>query len=220
MAYSDFTLASAIRKLDLTMTSPVDLFRSIEPVEVRPSFAELLADQIPVATAVHTEKARSELIVVPILMEARRQSKNRGSFFSGVAFDVSPELGLNGICDYLLSRSPNQFIVGPPVLALVEAKNDSIQGGLGQCVAEMVAAQVFNSRQADEPGTDLSLTPIYGAVTTGSLWRFLRLRGSELEIDSTEYGLQSVGKILAIVLECLAEPSVRPRLLIAGDLTL
>ena len=205
MAYSDFTLESAIQRLGLTMSPPVDMFAALPPVPVRPMFAELLVDQITVATAVHTEKARSELIVVPILMEARRQAGRPTSFFSGVPFDVSPELGLNGICNFLLCLSPNQFIIGPPVLAVVEAKNDSIRGGLGQCAAEMVAAQLFNQKQAID---DFAGQPdlLYGAVTTGSLWRFLRLQGAQLQIDQSEYTPDQVGKILAILMECLSYP--------------
>ena len=212
MAYSDFTLESAIRRFALTLHAPVDLFAAVAPVLLRKSFDELLREQIPVATAVHTEKARSELIVVPILMEARRQSRSPTSFFSGVSFDVSPELGLNGVCDYLISRSPNQFIVGPPVLAVVEAKNDSIRGGLGQCVAEMVAARLFNKYEPLDSSPDPTGV-IHGAVTTGSLWRFLRLRGTELQIDKVEYTLDHVEKILAVLIACLAS-TIAP---ISGD---
>ena len=206
MAYSDFTLPTVVQRFSLTMGQPVDLYGVLPPAPIRPALAEMLDEQVPIATAIHTEKARSELIVAPILMEAWRLGDRQSSFFSGVPFDVSPQDGLVGICDFLLSRSPNQFILGPPVLVVVEAKNDSIQGGLGQCVAEMVAARIYNGRQAD-----ISTAPppgvIHGVVTTGSLWRFLRLQGDRLEIDRVEYMLGSVGKILAILVDCLTGPA-------------
>ena len=44
----------------------------------------------------NTEKARSELIIAPILMEAIRLARPPVSLFSGAAFDVDKEQGLNG----------------------------------------------------------------------------------------------------------------------------
>lgn len=67
--------------------------------------------------------------------------------FSGREFNLSPENGLTGFCDFLISKSSEQIIIKAPVIALVEAKNDNIQSGLGQCIAEMVAAQLFNQQK-------------------------------------------------------------------------
>jgi len=206
MAYSDFTLELAISKFSLTMSTDDDLHGLIDPVKISPILDELLTDQVPFATASHSEKARSELIIVPILMEARKRSGRPVGFFSGVPFDVAPEKGLNGVCDFLFSRSSNLFLIGPPVFALVEAKNDSIRGGLGQCIAEMVAAQIYNERQPPESSIERSPV-IHGAVTTGSLWRFLRLEGNRVQIDRIEYNLDEVGKIVAILIDCLVGPT-------------
>lgn len=205
MAYSDFTLEAVIRTFALRLDDRGDLFKTLAAVDRGPLLREILADNVPLATAIHTEKARSELIVVPILIEAWKRTGRRVSLFSGVAFDVDPVRGLNGICDFLLSRSRNQFVLGPPVLAVVEAKNDSIRSGLGQCVAEMVAAQIFNARQPVDPSL-LQPVTIHGAVTTGSLWRFLRLEGDQLQIDLVEYTLDQVDEILAILIACLLGP--------------
>jgi hypothetical protein len=57
----------------------------------------------------------------------------------------------------------------------------------------MVAAQAFNAHEDQEE------LPVYGAVTTGSIWRFLKLKGSALWIDRPEYYLHQLGKILSIV---------------------
>jgi len=216
MAYSDFTLESVVRSFSLQLDDRTDLFKILAPLDQGSSLREILADNVPLATAIHTEKARSELIVVPILLEAWKRTGRRVSLFSGIAFDVDMEKGLNGVCDFLVSRSPNQFILGPPVLALVEAKNDSIRGGLGQCVAEMVAAQIFNTRQQADPSLIKPIT-IHGAVTTGSLWRFLRLWGDQLQIDIAEYTLDNVGEILAILTDCLTTTDASTRPGIVGD---
>ena len=76
---------------------------------------------------------------------------------------------------------------------LVEAKKENINAGLGQCVAEMLAARIFNERSGNE------IPAIYGSVTTGSIWKFLKLEGSVINIDLTEYYLKDVNKILGIL---------------------
>jgi transketolase C-terminal domain/subunit len=81
------------------------------------------------------------------------------------------------------------------VITIVEAKNENIIGGLGQCIAEMVAAQIFNQRQS------LDIPVIYGVVTSGTAWRFLMLSGNKVSIDLVEYYINQVEIILAILLK-------------------
>lgn len=109
-------------------------------------------------------------------------------------FSVDPNSGLAGVCDFLLSRSPEQLVVTAPVVAVVEAKNESIRDGMGQCIAEMVAAQVFNGRE------DNAIGAVYGAVTTGTSWRFLSLSERVLVIDLNEYLILQPERILGILL--------------------
>jgi activator of 2-hydroxyglutaryl-CoA dehydratase len=78
-------------------------------------------------------------------------------------------------------------------MMLVEAKKEDILAGLGQCVAEMVAAQIFNEREGNE------ISVIYGTVTSGTNWKFLKLEGQVIEIDLNEYYLSDVNKILGIL---------------------
>ena len=47
--------------------------------------------------AMNTEKARSEMIIAPILMEAVRLSGYRLNLFSGLTLDVDKERGLTGV---------------------------------------------------------------------------------------------------------------------------
>lgn len=96
-----------------------------------------------------------------MLLEVRRQVQRRISLFSGVEFTVDPSRGLNGVCDYLLSLSPEQLTIEAPVVSIVEAKNDNLKSGLGQCMAEMVAAWLFNQSKGRE------LRRVYGVVPRG-----------------------------------------------------
>ena len=136
-----------------------------------------LDDNLTVALLVSTEKVRSEMIVAPVLMEVRRQVQRRIAVFSGTDFNVDPDQGLNGTCDFLLSLSPEQLTIEAPAVVIVEAKRDDINGGLPQCMASMAAAQLFNRRRG------LDIPRVYGTVTTGDSWVFMRLEGDTVVLN-------------------------------------
>ena len=136
-------------------------------------------------------------MISPVLVEVRRQFGGRISLFSGVDFTVDAEAGLSGVCDFLFSLSPLQLIVQAPVVAVVEAKNDNIKSGLGQCVAELLAAQRFNAQRG------LELPHLYGVVTTGSAWKFLRLSGVDVMVDESEYHIGQPEMILGILVSII-----------------
>jgi hypothetical protein len=143
--------------------------------------------------ATGSEKARSELIISPVLMEVRQILQQRISFFSGEEFTVDETVGLNGTCDFLLSRSTELIDIEAPVFILVEAKKADLKSGLGQCAAEMVAAQRFNSQKRQDIET------VYGCVSNGTQWRFMQLQKHELTVDLNDYPLPPVAQILAFV---------------------
>ncbi len=179
MAYRDFTLEKALDAFALTVET-AHLNAEAAPFEPSEHLAFALGENLELASAISTEKARSELLIAPVLLEIRRHNGYRVNFFSGSEFNVDAAAGLTGFCDYLLSLGANSYRVGVPVVAVVEAKNENLKGGLGQCIAEMVAARRFNER-------DGRRIPIGGAVTTGTLWQFLRLTDETVTIDPTEY---------------------------------
>lgn len=193
MAYGNFTLEQLIEQFDLTFKESSGLFAPIPGIEASDLLKVTLAEGVDLAVALSTEKARSELIIMPVMLELRRKFRTRISLFSGIDFTVSPELGLNGICDYLVSRTPEQLLVKSPVIMLVEARNENLKVGFPQCIAEMIAAQQFNQQKKNP------VDVIYGVVTIGTLWRFLRLSSRLVEIDSSEYHISDVEKILGIL---------------------
>lgn len=193
MSYSQFSIDTVETTLGITIVETVGIFADTPPVEYSDFLAQTLKKYVPLALAIGTEKARSELILTPILVELKELLQNQISLFSGREFNVSPEKGLTGFCDFLISKSSEQIIIKAPVIALVEAKNDNIQSGLGQCIAEMIAAQLFNQQKENEIKT------IYGSVTTGTNWKFMRLSGQIIEIDLNEYFINDVNKILGIL---------------------
>ena len=193
MAYSNFTLRTVREAFDLEETDTAHLFAGSEPMAPSGLLTAVLARNIPLATAIGTEKAKSEMIVADVLVELREQLEHRISLFSGIDFNVDDESGLTGVCDFLISLSPVQFGIEAPVIVLVEAKNDNLEVGLGQCVAEMVAAQRFNAEKGNE------ILRVYGATTTGVLWRFLKLEEKKLHIDMAVYQIAQCDKVLGIL---------------------
>ena len=152
-----------------------------------------LNENVFLATAINTEKARSELIIAPVLLEVRRILNFQIGFFSGSEFNVDLQAGLSGYCDYILTASKEAYEIRTPVVTLAEAKNESIKSGLGQCIAQMVAAQLFNQRNAE------AISSIYGAVTTGTDWKFLKLTDKTIWIDKRDYFINEVSQILGIL---------------------
>ena len=193
MAYSDFSLAKVSKIFELKILDAVNMFSAIPELESSNFLVETLLYTVPLAISSNTEKARSEMIIAPILIELRKQLNSEISFFSGIDFTIAPEKGLNGNCDFLISRSPELLILTAPVIIIVEAKKENINGGLGQCVAEMLGARIFNEREGND------IPAIFGAVTSGTNWRFLKLKDQVIEIDLTEYYLRDVNKILGIL---------------------
>lgn len=199
MADGNFTLAQLKKTFGLCFEESSGLFANLPRVDGSEGLVWTLSEGIDLAVAIGTEKARSEMIITPVLMELRRLYKSQISLFSGVDFTVSPEQGLNSVCDYLISYSKEQLLIQSPVIMLVEAKNENLKVGLPQCIAEMVAAQQFNQQEND-------IAVIYGAVTIGTTWQFLRLKGQVVEIDLMQYPIQNnLSQILGVLSSALAE---------------
>jgi hypothetical protein len=192
MAYRDFTFPQVQQDLGLTLHER-DLFSDVPPAALREEFRAAVAESATLALAVNTEKAKSEFIIAPILLELRRLLGGSFGLFSGVELDVDPSRGLNGYCDFLITKEPRQFVLVAPLVAIVEAKNDNLRTGLGQCIAEMYAAQLFNQQSA------APIERVFGVVTTGSAWKFLQLQGAVLALDLVEYYIDNLAKILGIL---------------------
>lgn len=192
MAYSDFTFDRLQNDLQLVIDES-DLYSSIPPIAISHILKEILRENVPLGLANNTEKARSELLISPILVELRKTLNHKISLFSGIEFNIDPAKGLNGVCDFLISASPTQIMLTAPIIQVVEAKNENIKSGIPQCVAEMCAAQVFNAQKK------LSFPILYGVVTIGSSWKFMQLQENTITIDTMEYFIDNAGKILGIL---------------------
>ena len=199
MAYSDFTLKKIKSELNIKIVEKNSVFSHIKSVEISSYLKNTLKRNIPLALAINTEKARSEMIIVNILLEIKEKFSDKISLFSGIDFNVDKEKGLTGFCDFIFSNSPEQLYLDSPVITITEAKNENIVSGLGQCIAEMYASQIYNEKE----GYDLS--SVYGGVTTGDEWKFVKLTKDTAYIDADNYYINDIGKIVGILTDMVQQ---------------
>lgn len=197
MSYADFTMQKIREELSFEIiNAPLNL-KVEKNFSLNPSFKKILNEGIQLASAIDNEKARSEFIVAPLLLRLKAALNNEISIFSGTELNVDKEKGLNGVCDFLIAKSDKQYILTHPIIALVEAKNSNVYSGLGQCMAEMVAARLYNQKY------NIDSKIIYGIVTTGSEWKFLTLEDNTITIDNNEYFISEVHKLFGILISVI-----------------
>lgn len=191
MLYSQFTTITKVKEaFQLSTLEGVRFLPEIAPISPSETLRDYLEETVPIAIATGSEKAWSELIITPVLVEVRRILNREISLFSGEDFTIDESLGLNGRCDFLISRSLEMLEIEAPAIVIIEAKQADLKTGIGQCVAEMVAAQKFNESK------NKSISTIYGSVSNGVQWQFLQLREQTISIDLTIYSLPPVEQIL------------------------
>ncbi len=188
-SYSHFT-ATDLAGLGISVVTAV-LFSNIS--KIKPSAWLLQTFSYNKNFPVSTEKARSEFLVAPILVEIKQQNLDKLTIFSGYQFDIDKERGLKGFCDYLISKKSNAAFIESPVVALVEVKKDQdLVEAAPQCIAEMYAATIFNEKNK-------TLIPvIFGVITTGYEWLFLKLENKEVIIDTRRYSITDLEDLLGV----------------------
>ncbi len=197
MAYSEFlNLKQVEKKLGLNTTDLVLFPPPVPFVTISSRLQEdiVYAKKMPLLS----EKAKSELVIAPILREIKTQNPNF-NYFSGYTFDVDSSQSLTGICDFLFTLNTAKNSIKAPVICLVEAKNRTIDEGFGQCAAEMYAAKLYNEQE----GEDINV--IYGCVTNAYDWCFMKLENNVVYVDIDRYYLNRVDEIVGIMLHILEQ---------------
>uniref|UniRef100_B8HKN8 Type I restriction enzyme R protein N-terminal domain-containing protein n=1 Tax=Cyanothece sp. (strain PCC 7425 / ATCC 29141) TaxID=395961 RepID=B8HKN8_CYAP4 len=192
MPYSQFTTIRKVKEaFNLTTVEGDRFIPAVAPISPSDLLAGTLKETLPIVATSGSEKARSEGIIYPVLLEVRRMLDRTISLFSGEDFTIEEAVGLNGTCDFLLTRSTEVLEIEAPTVVIVEAKKTDLKTGLGQCIAEMVAAQRFNEEKGN------MIPTIYGSVSNGIQWQFLKLEQQVVTIDLTIYPLPPVDQILS-----------------------
>ncbi len=112
--------------------------------------------------ALDSEAARRELLIAPVLVELTASL----GLELRIELDVHVSAQLHGDLDYLLHTATHRLLV-------VEAKQGDTSRGMSQLVAELAALDQWTT--SPEP-------VLYGALSTGDLWRFARLERTEKTI--------------------------------------
>lgn len=187
-SYSQYT-ADDLKELAIEVIVNGSLFTDIIPIQ--PSDLLIQTLLINRKLPLQSEKAKSELLISPILNEIWAKNSHAFTYFSGYQFNVDSKRGLKGFCDYILSTKYNAVFIESPVCAIVEAKhNQDLIDAVPQCGAEMYAAHLFNQQH----GKDIE--NIYGIITTGSEWLFLKLTHDLLVVDEERYFLNNLSVLL------------------------
>ena len=196
MAYSDFTLSDLQTQFGIR-NQVVDLFddSSIQPLKLSDFLIQQLqeAEELPIKS----EKARSELIISPILLELRRINNKFFTIYSGDVLVADRTRGLVGECDFILAKETGSFSINMPIITIVEAKKQDIELGINQCAAQLYGAKIFNEK------SETILPKIYGCVTTADNWKFMSVENNLIIIDNTTYYKSEIGKVLSIFQEMI-----------------
>jgi hypothetical protein len=188
MAYTDFTLDDIELKFGVR-NRVARLFETLPPIEPSDWLKRSLT--IAASLPIRSEKAKSESIVFPMLVELRERNDNFFTIYSGDNLNADKDLGLYGECDFVLAKDVGSFSLTSPIMQIVEAKRNDIEDGVRQCAAQLIGAKFFNAKK------NVSIEPLYGCATTGDDWLFLKLDDS-IVVDSQKYYLNAVGELLAV----------------------
>jgi hypothetical protein len=176
MSYNKFKIAQLKNDFALHVVKAAWLPTDFAPFAADATLMSTLAETEKVFLG--SEKARSEFIIAPILQAFRRHRNNQFSIFSGYEFNIDKSLALNGFCDFILSSVPDSLTLEAPAFFIVETKKTDIdENAIAQCGAELYAAQLFNAQEGKPQ------TAVYGCVTSGFSWGFLKLEAQTLMID-------------------------------------
>jgi hypothetical protein len=189
MAYSDFTLERI--QNDFGITSKItSLFQNNNPMSISHALKDdfELVERIPK----RSEKAKSELIIVPILLELIRNNKGFLTFHSGEQLNVDKKKGLVGECDFILTKDNQSYIINLPILSVLEAKKDDLELGVAQCAAQLIGARIYNEKAG------IALPILYGCVTNSREWQFIRLKDSLIEVHDKVYYLSEIEAIIGV----------------------
>ena len=107
---------------------------------------------------------------------------------------------MRGFCDFLISTKLQAPFLESPIIAVVEAKQDKdLIEAAPQCIAEMFAARLFNEKH------HTPIPVVFGAVTNGYEWIFMKLEKQEVIIDTKRYNITDLEDLLGIWQTIIAE---------------
>ena len=186
MAYGKYKdIQEVAKKYQIKLS--VDNFVAPMPTVIDAHFRAELAYTLKSLDVRMSEASISEFLIAPILREIWKQHREALLLWSHVSMKVGEEF--DGFPDYLFTKvSPLGMVRDKPYLLVVEAKKDDFDGGWGQCLAAMIAAQTINENDQ---------ITLHGSVSNGDVWEFGKLRGHEFVRDQRSYTISALEELFA-----------------------
>ena len=186
MAYGKYKNTQEVAK-KYQISLVVDNFVEAIPIAIDEHFRAELADALKSLDVRMSEAAISEFLMAPILREIWKQHREALLLWSHVSMKVGEEF--EGYPDYLFTkRSHLGMVRDKPYLLIVETKKDDFEGGWGQCLAAMVAAQTINENDQ---------ITLHGSVSNGDVWEFGKLFDHEFVRDPRSYTISALEGLFA-----------------------
>lgn len=210
MNYSSFTSLAMIKEINSIIGTKESIFTDIiyqhlfnKITPINPSNWLKKALLKGHKTSINSEKTLAELLISPILIEILDACAETFSLFSGERFEVGKSYGLTGECDFLFSATPRTAFIAAPVFALVEAKKRSLEEGLAQCAAQMIAVREFNKKE------DKNIKTIFGCVSHGEAWLFLKFENQHLTVDQEKFYLKNELELILGILHFIVNSTIQ-----------
>lgn len=199
MAYSHFkSLTQVMAKFNLKFRAKKPkVFTVAPPVEVSETLnASLAWEKTQDVLYKGTESDRIYRVILPLLLEVETTSETPITVSTQYRLDIENMEGLNGFCDVIIHRDQKteEFPESAgPIILVVEAKRKDLEKGVPQYVAEMVAASRYNT------AIGAKHEKVYGIVSTGLGWIFLKLKNNEIIKDPKVYTISDIAAIKGMV---------------------
>ncbi len=188
MSFRNFKLEDISAKLHLNV-SQERLFKKISPII--PSDLFIRWRRMTRDVPLHMERAVSETLIFPMLLDLKIQNENYFAIHSGENLDVDKKRDLSGRCDYILDRNINipsaTSVFHSPFLVLLDTKD--VNKSVPHCIAQMQALKIYN----EKTGNPLSF--IFGCVTDADQWQFIKIINDNVYIDSEKFYLVNISLI-------------------------
>jgi hypothetical protein len=175
MGYSNFKKLSQVTKRFGLKARLMPLFETVPPKSASDWLLQSL--EIAYKAPATTEKAKSERLVSPILMEVVQWFEQNVTLFSGEEININPSEDLAGPCDFFFGLYPLSPYIDTPIVSIAEAKDEDLEWGIGQCAAQLYAAHLLNVQEHKH------LPILYGCATDGVEWQFLKFENSTFYVE-------------------------------------
>jgi hypothetical protein len=187
MAYKNFTFQQLESNFGI-----IQKRGKVVPVKnsLKPTDWLLQSLELSKKLSLNTEKALSEYLIAPILGEIKLKNDAHIELYSGAMLNADKKVGLNGECDFLISLSPGSILIKSPIISVVEAKQGELEKAVPQAAAQMYGAQIFNKTN------DRPVEIIYGVVSDGREWLFLKLEKTTLWVDESRFNIGQLSELL------------------------